>query len=70
MRRGGFPCRLAGCEQAFQVRDQSSLDALQAASAERTAHEIADHGYHHVRIEDERTYMPYARVKPPKAASR
>lgn len=67
MRSGGFPCRLAGCERAFQVVDQNSLDALQAASAARTAHEIADHGYHHVRMEDERAYMPYTRSKAPKA---
>ncbi|MEK7863121.1 MAG: hypothetical protein AAB295_07655 [Chloroflexota bacterium] len=67
MRSGGFPCRLAGCERAFQVHDQNSLDALKAASEQRTAHEVADHGYHHVRIEDERAYMPYSRAKPPKA---
>lgn len=67
MRSGGFPCRLAGCERAFQVIDQNSLDALKAASEQRTAHEVADHGYHHVRMDDERVYMPYARVKSPKA---
>lgn len=67
MRSGGFPCRLAGCERAFQVVDQNSLDALQAASAMRTAHEVADHGYHHVRMEEQRAYTPYARVKTPKA---
>ncbi len=66
MRRGGFPCRLAGCERAFQVLDQSSLDALRAASAERTAHEVADHGYHHIPMEEQRAYTPYARIKPPK----
>jgi hypothetical protein len=65
MRSGGFPCR-AGCDRAFQVSDQSSLDALKAASAERTAHEVADHGYHHVRIEEERPYSPNARITRPK----
>ena len=66
MRSGGFPCRLAGCDRCFQVMDQNSLDALKAASSERTAHEIADHDYHHVRLDDERAYMPHARIKPPK----
>jgi hypothetical protein len=67
MRSGGFPCRLAGCDRAFQVMDQNSLDALKAASSERTAHEIAAHGYHHIRLDDERAYMPHARIKPPKS---
>ena len=66
MRSGGFPCRLAGCDRAFQVLDQNSLDALKNASSERTAHEIADHGYHPIRMEDERAYMPHQRIKPPK----
>ena len=67
MRSGGFPCRLDGCARAFQVVDQNSLDALRAASEARTAHEIADHGYHHIRMEDERRPSPYVRIKPPKA---
>ena len=54
MRTGGFPCRLAGCDRAFQVLDQNSLDALKNASTARTEHEISDHGYHHVRLEEER----------------
>ena len=66
MRSGGFPCRLAGCDRAFQVLDQNSLDALKTASSARTEHEIADHGYHHIRLEDERAYMPHQRIKPPK----
>ncbi len=66
MRSGGFPCRLAGCDRAFQVTDQNSLDALKSASEARTAHEIADHGYHHVRLDDERPYQP--RVRSVKAA--
>lgn len=67
MRSGGFPCRLAGCDRAFPVIDQNSLDALKAASTLRTEHEIADHGYHHIRIEEEHAYMPHQRIKPPKA---
>lgn len=67
MRTGGFPCRLAGCDRSFQVLDQNSLDALKAASLARTAHEVDDHGYHHVRLEEERAYIPHARIKPPKA---
>jgi hypothetical protein len=66
MRSGGFPCRLGGCDRAFQVMDQNSLDALKAASAARTEHEIADHGYHHVRMDEERAFMPYVRIKQPK----
>jgi hypothetical protein len=57
MRSGGFPCR-AGCDRAFQVADQNSLDALKAASEERTAHEIAAHDYHHVPLQEERRYSP------------
>lgn len=66
MRSGGFPCRLAGCDRAFQVADQTSMDSLRAASSERTAHEIADHGYHHVKMEEERPYLPHQRIKVPK----
>ncbi len=68
MRSGGFPCRLAGCDRAFQVQDQSSLDSLRAASEARTAHEVTDHGYHHVRLDEERAYMP--RIRQNKAAGR
>ena len=66
LRSGGFPCRLAGCDRAFQVSDQTSMESLRAASSERTAHEIADHGYHHVKMEDERPYLPHQRIKIPK----
>ena len=50
MRTGGFPCRLVGCYRSFAVADQNSMDALRAASAARTAHEIGDHDYHHVAM--------------------
>lgn len=69
MRTGGFPCRCMGCLRSFQVRDQTSMAALQAASAARTEHEVADHGYHHVRLADERAYTPYQRSKPKPAGS-
>ncbi len=52
MRTGGFPCRLVGCLRSFAVADQTSMDALRAASAARSAHEIADHDYHHVVLGD------------------
>ena len=42
------------------------MDSLRTASSERTAHEIADHGYHHVRMEEERPYLPHQRIKAPK----
>lgn len=70
MRSAGFPCRLAGCDRAFQVADQSSMDALKAASAARTAHEVADHGYYHVRLEEERPATPYLRARPKDAPAR
>lgn len=63
MRSAGFPCRLVGCDRAFAVSDQTSMEALKAASAARTAHEIQDHGYHHVRLSDERP-IPYGRARP------
>ena len=64
MRTGGFPCRLVGCDRSFQVLDQKSMDALARASSARTDHELADHDYHHVRLADERAYMPHQRTKP------
>lgn len=71
VRRGGFPCRLLGCERAFQVLDQRSMDSLKAASAERSDHEVRAHGYHHVRLDEGKTaYMPYQRGKPRPAASK
>ena len=42
------------------------MESLRAASSERTAHEIADHGYYHVKMEDERPYLPHQRIKIPK----
>ncbi len=62
MRTGGFPCRLVGCLETFQVLDQRSMASLQAASAERTAHEIAAHDYRHVRLADERAFHPMTRT--------
>jgi len=70
MRSAGFPCRLAGCDRAFPVADQTSMDALKAASAARTEHEVQDHHYHHVRLEDERPAVPYFRSKPKPEAGR
>ncbi len=68
MRSGGFPCR-AGCERSFRVADQNSLDALRAASAERTAHEISEHDYHHITMSEERpAYV--TPIKPAKAVQR
>ncbi len=71
VRSAGFPCRLSGCERTFQVTDQSSMEALAAASAARTAHETMEHGYHHVRLGDE-PHAPYFRskVKPAEAKPR
>ncbi len=63
MRSAGFPCRWAGCDRAFQVADQSSMDSLRHASEARRAHEEADHGYHHVQLAEERPYIPTARIK-------
>lgn len=62
MRTGGFPCRLVGCLRTFQVLDQRSMASLHAASAERTAHEIAVHDYHHVQLVDPRPLGPGARI--------
>jgi hypothetical protein len=62
MRTAGFPCRQQGCDQVFQVADQNSMPELHAASAARTAHEVAAHTYHHVSIR-ESTFNPYQRAK-------
>jgi hypothetical protein len=70
MRSAGFPCRLAGCRRAFHVADQTSMEALGAASAARTAHEITQHGYHHVRLSDEPSVSPYFRRRPTVGAPR
>jgi hypothetical protein len=45
------------------------MDSLKAASAARSDHEVADHSYHHVRLADERTFMPHQRMKPKPAGS-
>ncbi len=63
MRSAGFPCRWVGCDQAFQVADQSSMESLRRASDARSAHEVADHDYHHVSLAEERPYSPTARIK-------
>ncbi len=60
MRSGGFPCRASqGCDYAFAVTDQNSMDALQAASAARAAHEIRDHGYYHTALPAQASYNPH-----------
>jgi hypothetical protein len=64
MRTGGFPCRLIGCTESFQVRDQKSMVSLQQASAARTDHEVASHDYHHVRLPDEQPFSPTRRTTP------
>jgi hypothetical protein len=46
--RAGFPCRFGGCRIHFAVVDPSSMASLLAASEERTVHELAAHGYHHI----------------------
>lgn len=63
MRTGGFPCRLVGCLRTFQVLDQKSMDSLREASSARTDHELADHDYHHVKLDTEHAYMPFQRSK-------
>ncbi len=67
MRSGGLPCRFGGCDICFQVTDQGSMDALLAASAARTAHEVAEHDYHHIRSEEPKWVSPYLRAKPKEA---
>ena len=52
MRSGGFPCRYGGCDVRFAVTEQGSMNALLAASAERSAHEIEAHACTHVRLDD------------------
>ena|SRR6266852_6780403 len=46
--KSGFPCRFGDCHVHFAVLDRSSMASLLAASEERTAHELAEHGYHHI----------------------
>jgi hypothetical protein len=38
------------------------MNALNAASAARSAHELSVHDYHHVRNPDEPSYRPYQRT--------
>ncbi len=64
VRTAGFPCRPAGCRRTFAVADQSSMEALMIASAARSAHEIADHGYQHVPMNEEPVRSPYAMARP------
>lgn len=64
MRSAGFPCRFGGCDVSFPVADQTSMVALLAASEARTAHEIAVHGYRHVRPPEVTWVSPYLRAKP------
>jgi hypothetical protein len=67
MRSGGFPCRASQrCAHAFAVRDQNSMDSLQAASAARAAHEIREHGYYHVALAEQVRYTPLQRVVRPR----
>ncbi len=63
MRSAGFPCRMVGCDRAFQVTDQTSMAALKAASAARVAHEIADHDYRHIPLAESPAPTPYMRSK-------
>jgi hypothetical protein len=44
------------------------MDALKAASALRTAHEVEDHNYHHVPLSDVRPVSPYLRSKADKGS--
>lgn len=64
MRTSGFPCRFAGCERTFQVEDQTSMAALTAGSAARTAHEVGDHGYKHAVLADAPRRTTWSRPRP------
>lgn len=64
MRSSGFPCRFAGCERTFQVEDQSSMAALTAGSAARTAHEVAEHDYRHLPLPEAARRTSYVRPRP------
>lgn len=64
MRSAGFPCRFPKCEVCFRVADQGSMASLQAASRDRTTHELAAHGYVHVTAPPPGpVWTPYARPK-------
>lgn len=64
MRTSGFPCRFSGCERTFQVEDQTSMAALTAGSAARTAHEIDVHGYKHAVLADAPRRTTWSRPRP------
>ena len=68
MRYGGFPCRFESCRVVFGTTD-GSLEALQAASAQRTSHEIEVHSYRHrLLTEPDRRSVPWvSRTTPQKA---
>lgn len=68
MRYGGFPCRFTSCRVIFGSTD-GSLEALQQASKQRSAHEIEVHGYtHRLLNEPERRSAPWvSRTTPQKA---
>ena len=42
------------------------MEALTAASLQRTTHEIEVHGYHHVPLAAERPFLPNQRIKQPR----
>ena len=65
MKTAGFPCRMLGCDEVFQVADQKSMVALNAASAARNAHEVGAHDYRHVMLSNEPWPRPY-RAKTPR----
>lgn len=44
------------------------MDSLREASASRSAHEIANHDYHHVQLADQHP-KPYASSRPRPASS-
>jgi hypothetical protein len=45
------------------------MDALMKASAARTEHEISEHAYHHVRLNEEPRRSPYMQSKSPRTPS-
>ena len=51
----GLRCRVHTCRASFAVTNGDSMEALRAAIADRNAHEVAEHAYHHVAmVEPER----------------
>ncbi len=63
VRRSGLLCRQPGCDRGFAVPAKASMEVLRGAVAERDAHELADHGYRHERVEVERPYSYYLRQR-------